>query len=127
MIISIPEATQPKVTEVIQYLEHWQKVTSSNVAVYRKEIESPSYVTKDEASQSHNKQLLTDALHEVDCLNVVINMLKWEMEFQAQEPYVPEKKDHIPKEMDPEVDAMLIAIRNRVAEKRQQQQQQQPA
>lgn len=118
MNILIPEATQPIVTEVIQYLELWQRVTSSNAAVYRKEIESPSYVTNDEASQSHNKMLLADALHAVDCLNVVIDMLKWEMEFQAQEPSVVVMKDYITEEVDAEVDDMLAAIRKRAAEKK---------
>lgn len=106
--------------EVIQFLEHVQEVMTSNLAVTRREIETPNVINNNEIAQRHLKELLAKEQHESECLDVVIAMLKDELEWENSEVY-----EHIPQEghIEPEgqevwgkVDEMLAAIRKRRAE-----------
>lgn len=108
--------------EVIQFLEHVQEVMTSNLAVARREIETPNVINNNEISQRHLKELLAKEQHESECLDVVIAMLKDELEWENCEVYehVPqEERDHVelvPQDVWDEADDMLAAIRKRRAE-----------
>jgi len=82
--VGTPEAKHPTLVEVIHHLEGWQQLTSDDVATYYKELERPNNCNNNPISQSHFKELLANALHERDCLSVVIAKLEWEMSFQVQ-------------------------------------------
>ena len=116
--VGTPEAKQPTLAEVIPYLELWQQDTSDDVAMYCKALERPE--DNDPIFQSHTKQVLADALHQRNCLNVVITKLKEELECEVFE-YDPEakKKGHTAEEMDAESQALLAAIRKRRAEQKE--------
>jgi hypothetical protein len=121
----IPGTRQTALVKVINYLECWLQNSSFDVTWFRNEIESPSPWNTHPNFQSHTKMLLAEALHEVDCLSVVIAKLKWELGFEECEECEPEaeqeEKDHSTEKEDAEVDDMLAAIRKRRAEDRQQQ------
>lgn len=109
---------QPTLEGVIQFLELVQQITTDDIATFSREIESPSSANDSEASQSHTKMLLDEAQHELECLDVVIAKLKWELEGEWEEcdPLTPEEMERIVKERPTEcagVDAALARIRKR--------------
>jgi hypothetical protein len=77
--VGIPEAKQITLADVIQSLEGLQQLTSEDAATFRKALdrtgETPEFV-------SHTKELLETAIHECNCLTVVIDKLKWELEWE---------------------------------------------
>lgn len=77
------EARQALLTGFIDYLGVVQQITSNDVVSFYASLMRPN--NDDEATQSHTKQLLADALHERDCLNVVIAILKDELEWEEWE------------------------------------------
>lgn len=97
--IQIPEATQTTLEGVIDFLEHVQKITSDDKATFLKEIESPNPIHNNEASQRHFKMLLGEAIHELDCLEVVIAKLKYELSWEFREVIVefelPDPGEHV--------------------------------
>lgn len=126
IIVKVKEAEEQTYLEgVIQFLELVQKVTTYNAATFLREFESPSPAYDSEASRSHTKMLLDEAQHEIECLDVVITMLKEELEWENCEVYVAEpqeEKDRIEKERlaeGGEIEDMLAAIRKRRNEARE--------
>ena len=71
---------QTTLDDVIDYLEYVQLSTTEDIAIFRKEIETPAEINNNEAAQAHFKMLLDVAETEQACLSVVIDKLKDDLE-----------------------------------------------
>ncbi len=69
--------------DVIQCLEFFQKSTTEDISIFRKEIETPAEIHNNEESLAHFKMLLDMAIRESDSLKVVITMLKEECDCEV--------------------------------------------
>lgn len=116
------EANQFTLLDVIQFLEHVQEITTDDIATIHKEIVSPNGIHDNEKSQVHLKMLLAEALNEVASLQIVIAKLKWEKKFDEQDDDdLEDEADAMPAKLsvadEVEIETMLAAIRQRVAER----------
>jgi len=113
---------QTTLDDVIDYLEYVQLSTTEDIAIFRKEIETPAEINNNEAAQAHFKMLLDEAINEQACLNVVIGRLKDDLDGDDGTEEVVDGDetqvaiDLISDETWAVVDARLAAIRKRRAE-----------
>lgn len=114
---------QTELGEVIDCLECFQTSTIEDISIFRKEIEIPASIHNNAVAQAHFKMLLDGAIHESDCLKVVIEKLKWEQGFESDED---DEDDGSQQEIEPiseeaqaEIDECLAAIRKRREEARE--------
>lgn len=113
---------QTTLDDVIDYLEYVQLSTTEDIAIFRKEIETPAEINNNEAAQAHFKMLLDETINEQACLNVVIGRLKDDLEGDDGTEEVVDGDetqvaiDLISDETWAAVDARLATIRARRAE-----------
>lgn len=108
---------QTTLDDVIDYLEYVQLSTTEDIAIFRKEIETPAEMNNNEAAQDHFKMLLDETVNEQACLNVVIGRLKEECDCETYEcDDSQEVMNIISEERQAKDEVFLATIRARRAE-----------